>query len=295
MKLKLFIVTLGCGLIASGCNSLFYYPDALKYTLPEQLSEKFDDFRIPVGSQGETLHAWHLHSPVKSKKGLIVHFHGNAQNMSAHVQFVWWFLQEGYDLLTFDYRGYGQSDGKPSRENSVEDATAVLSAARQIAKEGPIFIVGQSLGGAIAVAALQRQQAQNSNFNALVLESSFHSYRSVAQSKLASFVLTWPLQWPLSFLVTDEYSPSQSDSAFNIPTLLIHGSKDPVVPYQEGLELAHLIQKTNQGQTYFLTELGRQHTSCFASPQGSKCKNAVLSFFKDVVSSESQTLKDNSK
>jgi len=294
MKLTVIISALSCGLTSVACNSLFYHPDALKYSLPEQLSEKFDDFRIPVGQQGETLHAWHLHSPAKNKKGLIVHFHGNAQNMSAHVQFVWWFLQEGYDLLTFDYRGYGQSDGKVSRENSIEDAAAVLSAAELRAQDKPIFIVAQSLGGAIAVAALQ-QRANSAGISALVVESSFHSYRSVAQSKLGSFFLTWPLQWPLSFLVTDAHSPNQSSSPLDIPTLLIHGSKDPVVPYQEGLELAHLIQTTNRGRTSFRTELGRQHTSCFASPQGSQCKNAVLDFFAEAVSSKPEIQKGNTQ
>ena len=293
MKLLAIISTLSGALAVLGGNSLFYHPDALKYSLPEQLSEKFDELRIPVGNQGENLHAWHLHSPAKNKKGLIVHFHGNAQNMSAHVQFVWWFLQEGYDLLTFDYRGYGQSDGNINRENSIEDATTILRAAQQRAQGRPLFIVAQSIGGVIAVAALQ--QRNNADIKALVLESSFHSYRRVAQSKLGSFFLTWPLQWPLSFLVTDSYSPNQSNSPINIPTLVIHGSKDRIVPYEEGLELAHMIQATNRNSTYFRTELGRNHTSCFISPELTACKKAVLDFFTDSMVKESKIEKDKTQ
>lgn len=273
------ISTLCCSLSALACNSLFYHPDALKYTLPEQLTEKYEELRIPVGTRGEALHAWHLHTGQKGKKGIIVHFHGNAQNMSAHVQFVWWLLFEGYDLITFDYRGYGQSDGKANRENTVEDAQAILTAVAKRAQGHPVFIVAQSLGGAVAVAALQQQS--NHKFNALVLESSFHSYRSLAQRKLGGFFLTWALQWPLSFLVTDTHSPSVSSTALNIPTLLIHGSEDPVVPYQEGLELAHFIQSNNKGPTFFRTELGSQHTSCFASIRDSHCKQAVLTFLAE--------------
>lgn len=293
MKLTAQLSIISCALLTVSCNSLFYHPDALQYTLPEQLSEKFDDFRIPVGNQGESLHAWHLHTSIKNKKGLIVHFHGNAQNMTAHVQFVWWLLQEGYDILTFDYRGYGQSSGKVNRENSLEDAAAALSTAKLRSQGLPVFVIAQSLGGAIAVAALQKNSS--AGFNALVLESSFHSYRSVAQSKLGSFFLTWPLQWPLSFLVTDNHSPSQSNAALNLPTLLIHGSKDPIVPYQEGLELAHMIQAKNRFQTVFRTELGKQHTTCFAVARMSTCKKAVLTFLADSVSAASQSEMDGAK
>lgn len=281
MNLKRLIVISSCGLSLAACNSLFYQPDSLKYTLPEQLSKRYEELRIPVGTRGETLHAWHLYTEHKNKKGVILHFHGNAQNMSAHVNFVAWLLHEGYDVFTFDYRGYGQSNGVAQRDNSIEDGLAVLKTIETRLNETPLFIIAQSLGGAVAVAALQERP--DTAVTALVLESSFHSYRSLAQSKLGHFFLTWPLQWPLSFLVTDTHSPSGRSTQLNIPTLLIHGTRDPVVPYQEGVELAHTIRKANLSETLFHLEVGRSHTPCFASAQKTKCKRAVLAFLNSAV------------
>lgn len=280
MKLKNLIIGAICGLTVTACNSLFYQPDSLQYSLPEQLSKRYDELRIPVGTRGETLHAWHLYTEQKNKKGVILHFHGNAQNMSAHVHFVWWLLHEGYDIFTFDYRGYGQSGGVAQRDNSIEDGLAVLKTIESRTQGVPLFIIAQSLGGAIAVAALQEKP--DTPVKALVLESSFHSYRSLAQRKLSNFFLTWPLQWPLSFLVTDTHSPSGRTTQLNIPTLLIHGTKDPVVPYEEGVALAHTIRGANLSETAFHLEVGRSHTPCFASPQKTKCKQAVLDFLSNA-------------
>lgn len=276
----------------TACNSLFYHPDAMRWTLPDQISNSFEEHRIPVGAEGETLHAWHFKTQ-KNKKGTVVHFHGNAQNMSAHILFVAWFLNEGFDLVTFDYRGYGLSDGRATRENTVEDGEAVLRWLTQREKKKNVFVVGQSLGGAIAPVALQRSAP--GNVAGVILESTFASYRDLAQRKLASFFLTWPVQWPLSFLVTDTLSPKKFADGFPFPTLLVHGTRDPVVPYSEGLELAHQLQQAKSSHITFQTELGRGHTSCFASTELTPCKRTTLSFMDSTLQNSPSSQREATK
>lgn len=261
---------------ATGCNSLFYHPDAVNWTLPQRTSDSFEDLRIPVGGTGETLHAW-LFKTQMPAKGTVVHFHGNAQNMSAHVLFVGWLLDEGYNLLTFDYRGYGQSSPKVTRERTLEDAHTILNWASEKFPTAPLFVIGQSLGGAVAATALS--QRRYTQVKAVVLESTFHSYRDLAQTKLASFFLTWPLQWPLSFLVSDALSPAQYADDYNTPTLVVHGSRDAIVPLSEGLALAELLRDSAKAQVVFRTELGKGHTPCFAADRSLQCKRAVIEFF----------------
>lgn len=275
-----FFAFVAC-LLLTACNSLFYHPDALNWTLPEQITKNFSEHRIAVGKLGESIHAWHLRTE-KNKKGTVVHFHGNAQNMTAHVLFVSWLLEEGFDVLTFDYRGYGKSSGKVSRENTVEDGIAVLNWLSENEKSTPVLVVAQSLGGAIATVALQKSKP--SNVAGVVLESTFSSYRTLARNKLANFFLTWPLQWPLSYLITDTLSPDRFISQYNFPTLIVHGSRDIVVPYSEGLTLASLIEQESTNRIIMRTELGRGHTSCFVGhPEATQCKKAVLDFLNEAL------------
>jgi alpha-beta hydrolase superfamily lysophospholipase len=260
----------------TGCNSLFYHPDALNWTLPQQTADSFEDVRIPVGDSGESLHAW-LFKTNKPKTGTVVHFHGNAQNMSAHILFVGWLLDEGFDLLTFDYRGYGQSSPVVTRERTLEDGHAVLNWASKKDPSAPLFVIGQSLGGAVAATVLSQKEYKH--IKAVMLESTFHSYRSMAQSKLASFFLTWPLQWPLSFLVSDTLSPALFATEYNYPTLVVHGSRDAVVPFSEGLGLAEFLKASGKAPVAFRMELSRGHTPCFTMERPPLCKKAVVEFF----------------
>ena len=72
---------------------------------------------------------------------------------------------------------------------------------------------------------------------AIILDSTFGSYRIISRQKLSSIWLTWHLQWPLSFLVSDNLSPIDYIKQVKIPTLFIHSTEDPVVPFESGSSL----------------------------------------------------------
>jgi hypothetical protein len=68
----------------------------------------------------------------------------------------------------------------------------------------------------------------------------------------------------------------------------VHGSRDIVVPYSEGLILADLIQQESKNKVIMRTELGRGHTSCFAGSQTTHCKKAVLDFFDEALQTKNR-------
>jgi fermentation-respiration switch protein FrsA (DUF1100 family) len=75
----------------------------------------------------------------------------------------------------------------------------------------------------------------NSRFSdrvrALILDSAFSSYRGIAREKIADSILGWPLQYPLSFLVSDDCSPRDYISRVSpVPVLIMHGYDDHIVP-----------------------------------------------------------------
>lgn len=215
-------------LLQLGCNHLYYYPDRELWLDPTQFKGGFKDvwFR---SADGVKLHGWLLFPEIPAK-GVVVHFHGNAQNLSAHSGFSYWLASHGYYVWMFDYRGYGQSEGETDREGTIKDGVAALSYVEQdpVLKELPVFVFAQSLGGAVAVASLERKLP--AHLKGVVLDSTFSSYRGLAREKLSDFWLTWPFQVPLSFLISDEGSPLQAINAVKTRWLFIHAKDDPVVP-----------------------------------------------------------------
>lgn len=220
----------------TACNSLFYYPDHETYLTPDKEDIPFAAATV-TSADGTRLAVWHLHALGRSQNAVVVQFHGNAQNMSAHVTYVAWLADYGFDVVTFDYRGYGGSAGTPDRTGVVADGQAVLAwvNAQPALRGKDVFLLGQSLGGAIAVPVAVRTPPFR--LKGVIVESTFDSYRGVARGMLGNFWLTWPLQWPLSFLVTDSLSPLDDAPALQIPFLGIHGTNDRVVPIKYGANL----------------------------------------------------------
>lgn len=159
-----------------GLDGKFYYPDAKAYDRPEDYDLVHEDVTFPTGD-GLTLHGWFL--PARGRaRGLIVHFHGNAANVSAHVGLVEWLPRLGYHVLMFDYRGYGRSEGRVTRAGTTRDGHAAVDYAlsRPEARGLPVFAYGQSLGGAVAIVVA----AERPEVRAVVAESPFSTYRGIA-------------------------------------------------------------------------------------------------------------------
>ena len=215
---------------ATGCSSLFFYPQKAHFDNPALKSVSYEDVYF-MTSDGLRLHGWYLKAKDKSR-GTILQLHGNAENISSHVNSVLWLTLEGYDVFTFDYRGYGRSEGSPTQDGVHRDAQAALETVLtlpDINKER-LFVLGQSLGGAIAVYAVANSEHKN-RVKALILDSAFSSYRDIAREKLARFLLTWPFQYPLSLLFSDYYSPVKwIRTVHPLPVLIIQGDQDRIVP-----------------------------------------------------------------
>ncbi len=160
-----------------GLDGCFYYPDNRIYLRAEELRLPYEDVRFQTGD-GLTLAGWYFPAAAEPLRGTIVHFHGNAANITNHLPLVSWLPYEGFNLLMFDYRGYGQSQGRVTRAGTISDGHAALDYAlsRPEVRGGPVFVYGHSLGGAVAVTvAVERPEV-----TAVIAESTFGSYRGIA-------------------------------------------------------------------------------------------------------------------
>lgn len=278
-NISLILVVMALSLSCQGCVSgLFYQPDRKLYDTPDKHGLKYEEvfFRSKDGTQ---LGGWFLPA-VGEPKGTVIHFHGNAQNMSAHFGFVSWLPAQGFNLFLFDYRGYGTSAGKANRDGVHEDSLAALDyiAARPGIDHNRVLVLGQSLGGANAIAAVGSRPRPG--IRAVVIESAFSSYREIVKDKIGAIPLLSLLRTPLScLLLGDHYAPdSVVANIAPVPLVIIHGTADGVVPYSHGKRLFELAREPKQ----LWTLEGGDHTEAFIDA-GSVYRERLVAFYDEVL------------
>lgn len=232
--MRLLPLILAAAFSFSGCTHVFFKPTRHIHADPAAEGRRYEAIKF-ASSDGTPLTGMFF-PPEGKPKGTVVHFHGNGQNMTAHYPYAAWLAGAGYNVFTFDYRGYGASGGRPSLAGAVADGRAALEHALLLpgAEPGKIIIFGQSLGGALAVAAVGESGFKPA---ALVLEGTFYSYRRVAAAVLRSHWLTWPASWLPYLLVSGGHSPADSIAAIDCPKVFLHAVGDNTVPFAEGKKL----------------------------------------------------------
>ncbi len=269
------IVVLVIVSVSGCCDNLFYYPDAIMRPTPAKSGLKFEPVEF-ASKDGTRLTGWFVPA-VGQAKGTIVHCHGNAQNMTSHWLFAEFLPRKQFNLFVFDYRGYGKSGGSVDRAGTVEDTRAALDYVfgREDVDAERVALFGQSLGGAIATVAA----AEDTRVKALFIESAFSSYQSEAAHALRSNWLTYLLSWPLSrALIRSGYDPIDHIAAISPrPVLIIHGTEDPVVPYEMGRELHKAAGEPKELRTVE----GAGHTAA-GTVRMAEYQQKVCEFFEDA-------------
>lgn len=162
----------------------------------------------------------------ENPRGVILYLHGNTGGMRR-----WKFIAEelcsyGFTVFIPDYRGYGLSKGKRTENLMHSDTDACLSEARKRFPGLPVIVYGRSLGSGFAV-----KLAAEKPVNGLVLETPFLSLLDVANSYFPFLPNSRLIRFPLR---SDLRMPS-----LKVPTLILHGTADIIVPYRSALALFH--------------------------------------------------------
>ncbi|WP_394328149.1 alpha/beta hydrolase [Ectopseudomonas guguanensis] len=268
------LASLLASLWLAGCSALLFYPEPGLPITPERAGLEYRDIELRA-ADGTRLHAWWL--PAKAGvevRGTVLHLHGNGGNLAWHLGGVHWLPERGYQVLMLDYRGYGLSEGKPRLPEVYQDIDAAftwLDQAPQV-RGKPLFLLGQSLGGALGVHYLAQQPERQSSLQAIALDGVPASYRDVGRHALSRSWLTWPLQVPLSWLVPDGDSAIHSiDRIQGTPLLIYHSVDDTIVPLSNG---QRLYQAARPPRAFQATR--GPHVQTFAEPAW---RQSLLAFF----------------
>ena len=217
-------------LCLTGCTSVFFQPSSTLFATPGEFGIDYQRVEFSA-ADGTPLFAWFL--PARGEaRGTVLFLHGNAENISTHFSSVAWMPAAGFNVFTFDYRGYGASQGRPTLQGVQLDIEAAMRTllARSDVDPQRIVVFGQSLGGALAIYYVAHSNDRK-HIRAVIADSAFSDYRLITQEKLAATPLTWAFQWLPRFTVDNDYSPQAAVKALSpIPFLLIAGDEDAIVP-----------------------------------------------------------------
>lgn len=214
-------------MLESLVNRFIYYPEPHWWATPDQLGLEAEEVHL-VPEPGVELHAWYISHP--QPLATLLFCHGNAGNVSHRLENAHYLYLTGFQVLLFDYRGYGHSSGQPSEAGLYRDAEAAWEhlVARADTTGAPRVIFGRSLGGAVAVELATRLAAEGVEaVNGLIVESTFTSIHTLAR-------LMFPL--PLPDLPV-RYDSLAKIGRISMPLLAIHGEQDELIPYDDGLAL----------------------------------------------------------
>ncbi|HEV3485933.1 MAG TPA: alpha/beta hydrolase [Vicinamibacterales bacterium] len=184
------------------------------------------DYGIPDGAveehwietpDGETLHAWYCRAPKPIASGVFCH--GNTGNLTTSADVIPHLLHAGFNVLFFDYRGYGKSTGRASFSGVISDGvTASRYHDKLRPKHLPSVLYGFSLGGAVAAQVIRRHP-----FDGLILQSTFTNLPALAR-------FTFPRIPMHIFAGTDVFNTIDVIRRLQVPLLVLHGTDDEVIP-----------------------------------------------------------------
>ena len=215
--------------------NLLYFPDMPTREIeatPADIGLDFEPLTL-VTRDDEELDAWFI--PADHARGVLLFCHGNAGNISHRLESIRVFHELGLSVLIFDYRGYGQSSGKPTEKGSYRDADAAwryLVTQRGIPAEH-IILFGRSLGASVAADLATRQSAAG-----VILESAFTSVPDLA----AKFYPWLPVRW----LSRYQYDTRKKLADIHSPVLIVHSRDDEIISYSNGEQLFEAAREPKQ-------------------------------------------------
>ena len=204
-------------------NALLYFPSRTIERTPADAGLAFRDLTFGT-ADGERLHGWWIQRRANAL-GHILLCHGNAGNVGDRLLHAAVLTAAGFDVLLFDYRGYGRSSGRPGEQGTYRDARAARACLLHQAEVDParVLYFGESLGGAVALELAVAHPPAG-----LVLLSAFTSVRAMGRQHYRLIPAA---------LVPDAYPSLRLISTLRAPLLVVHGADDALVPVEYGRAL----------------------------------------------------------
>ncbi|MBG9376717.1 alpha/beta fold hydrolase [Panacibacter sp. DH6] len=194
------------------------------------------------------------------RKGAVLYFHGNMNNIEYYAHFAPYFTKNGYEVWMIDYPGYGKSTGERTEAMfyTLSDQLYKLCRAAGFAADS-IIIYGKSLGTGIAT-----QLASVKNCKRLILESPYYSIPQIAKH----YAFMYPVEWMSEFTIpTHDFI-----TKVVAPVTIFHGTDDGTIPYSNTGKLQPLLKPADE----VITIEGGGHNDLYNFPVVPKKIDSLL-------------------
>lgn len=279
-------------------SHLLRFPLFVDLSRPERLLNHTTNRYLPT-EPGVSLGVWHTLPADQWEKAagrgpewyqealgdgrpVIVYLHGNTGTRAIHhrVELVKILSAAGYHVLSFDYRGFGDSSGEPSEAGLTADALYLYRWAKQHSGGGRVYLWGHSLGTGVATNAALRSQEEGSVVDAVILEAPYTSIWKATEchvlAKMFS-ILPGVKSLLLQTLERNKLSLANDDNLKTLesPLLVLHAEDDGILPYHMGQELYQIALQAQRGRpdvevrvqmVSYSATLGYAHDNIYLDP-----------------------------
>ncbi len=222
------IYALACAILLFGQRRFIFDTSRQLESTPNDFDLPYQDVWLSVSSrrdQVEQIHGWWIPSNSGSNQPVIIHLHGNNSNIGIgdHLGHAQQFHHMGLSVLLIDYRGYGHSTPRfPSEKMLYQDVETAWNylVDQQGINPHQIFVLGHSLGGAIAIELAVRHP----EIAGLIVESSFTSMQDMAKNEGKYWM------FPLNLILKQRFASIEKVHQLKMPVLFTHGTNDQMIP-----------------------------------------------------------------
>ncbi|RYG54558.1 MAG: alpha/beta fold hydrolase [Chitinophagaceae bacterium] len=208
-------------------EKFLFHPEPVDVDFKYNFKGRTEEAFIPVNKY-EQIHLVKFR-PDTPSRGLILYFHGNMKNVSWYESSARFFTQLGFEVWMHDYPGFGKTTGKLSEDKLYQHAMQVRKLAGEKFSSDSIYLYGRSLGTGIAA-----YMAANSENRSLILETPY--------SSIPSLFSHYAFMYPVGRMSIFKIPTSQFLEDVKEPILILHGTKDRVIPLSEASKLRKVLK-----------------------------------------------------
>lgn len=240
-------------------QKLLFHPQALPTEHRFSFTQPFKEINLTVDDD-KNLNIIQFNLPDSTpKKGLVLYFHGNKENVEHYAGYASLFTRNGYNVWMIDYPGFGKTTGKLTERALYDDAEIIYNMGRSEFNKKEIVIYGKSLGTGVAAWLAAKKDCRR-----LILETPYYSMDAI----IKRFAFIYPVHFLTRFhLPTFEYLKK-----VYAPVTIFHGTDDSIVPYKNSKRLSKILPR----QTELVTLEDGKHNNLTGFPLFNRKLDSVL-------------------
>ena len=223
-------------------ETFLFHPEKLSAAYTYHFDSPFEEINIPFNKM-DTINIVKFFPKDSARKGVVLYFHGNKQNIERYAQFAINFTKHGYEVWMEDYPGFGKSVGIRTEKKLNEEAIEIQKMALAKYGKDSIILYGKSFGTGIAAYV-----AAETNCKRLILETPYYSVPAL-------FGCYAPI-YPTTAMSTYKIPVNEYLQEVNYPITIFHGTDDGVVPYHCAAKLRAVLKPTDE---FITIEKGTHH------------------------------------